>query len=199
MKEYIAKDIAEFTRAIVEITRTQGNSRQWWRGHAGADWPLVTSLYRKEFENKEININARFRMMAKARHLNCPSTQDAFAWLFLMQHYRLPTRLLDWSESPLVALYFAVESECEDAIDGVIWALAATKLNYFQLKSDMICMPGSANVSKLSHEAFENKVNPDRRIISVVTEQSDLRCSNQCSPFTDALLLSKASQNLIPT
>lgn len=51
-------------------------------------------------------------------------------WLFLMQHYGVPTRLLDWSESPLVALYFAVEdkSETRDK-DGVLWCLCPREMN----------------------------------------------------------------------
>jgi len=44
-----------------------------------------------------------------------------------MQHYRMPTRLLDWSENALVALYFAVSSDAAE--DGELWALLPWELN----------------------------------------------------------------------
>ena len=186
MIEFVAKDISEFSQAIVSITRHFRDSRPWWRGQGNAAWGLVPSLYRIGYDTKkEKNINARFRMMAKARHTNCPSADDPFGWLFLMQHYRLPTRLLDWTESPLVGLYFAVEGESLNDTDASLWALYPTVLNHHQKEKEAICMPGSQDITQISREAFVlNKKSPDCRIISVLTEQSDIRHMVQQSVFT---------------
>lgn len=56
-----------------------------------------------------------------------PAEDDDLGWLYVMQHYRTPTRLLDWTENLLVALHFAVNNQNNH--DGELWALYPLALN----------------------------------------------------------------------
>lgn len=181
--EHTAVDIATFTAAVVAASRLFGDTRPWWRGQRDAQWSLRAGLYRKGFENKKINLNARFRLMARARRADCPTSSDPLGWLFLMQHYRLPTRLLDWTQSPLVALYFGLEEP--DDSDAAVWALSPTCLNLVEAETESICMPGSQKLGRLGIQAFRSDNNPrDKRILSVLTEEADARHMVQQSAFT---------------
>ena len=60
-----------------------------------------------------------FRQQARA-HLSTPPQSD-LEWLAIAQHFGLPTRLLDWTDSLLVAAWFAVENGGADKIDSAIW------------------------------------------------------------------------------
>lgn len=89
-----------------------------FRGQASADWRLESSLERilgdrwsretaRKFEDHALN---RFRPKFHLYDGENVEPSSRLAWLSIMQHYGAPTRLLDFTESPFVALYFALES-----------------------------------------------------------------------------------------
>ena len=103
-----------------------GTKHLWFRGHADGRWLLVPSLGRKTGRVKaEAYLIKKFRQNATL--LMNPVPTGEWDWLFIMQHHGVPTRLLDWTESPLVALYFAVSEKPKQ--DGALWCLLPTALN----------------------------------------------------------------------
>ena len=98
----------------------------WYRGQARSEWSLSPGYMRINNPPSESTLLMRFKQSA-AMLIEKPP-RDSFDWLFLMQHFGVPTRLLDWTESPLVGLYFAVE---EHAYDGALWLLQPSELNKY--------------------------------------------------------------------
>lgn len=106
----------------------------WFRGHASSGWDLSASVFRTPARTaNEVVLLKRFIQEAR-RHLSeVPLKQ--WDWIFLAQHHQVPTRLLDWSENPLVGLYFAsldhldIPGDPRSARDGRLWILHPTVMN----------------------------------------------------------------------
>lgn len=107
-----------------EAAGSFGNHRPWFRGSESIQHLATPSVLRKMYN--EFEMVTTFRNRAPA-YGEVPNRGEIDRWLFLMAHTGLPTRLLDWTESALVGLFFAVWKE--SAHDGVVWMLDPLKLN----------------------------------------------------------------------
>lgn len=107
----------------------------WYRGQGDASWGLVPKIYRPEFayaDEKELRHEFQ---SAGLQLVGISVPKDRWDWYFLMQHYGAPTRLLDWTTNPLVALFFALESHSEKQLtcDAAVWILDPWWLNKGQI------------------------------------------------------------------
>jgi hypothetical protein len=97
-----------------------------FRGHRQASWLLQPSIERICTVNKvlrtERQLHGEFQSKAHLYSPNLPPLSDTLSWFAVMQHHDVPTRLLDWSYSAYVALYFAVHQPSDEE-HCVLWAI----------------------------------------------------------------------------
>ncbi len=130
MKNYnetIIKSLSEFTKQI----ETRIGDRYkiiLFRGQP-IDKPLIPKIaryyYKKSREIDEMRMLNEFSTTS-IQYLNYKPT-SMLEKLTIAQHHGLPTRLLDWTENALTALYFAVNSKLDDNDQAVVWVMSVPR------------------------------------------------------------------------
>ncbi len=113
----------------------------------------------KRYTRRELEMVLIREFQRKAhQHLRyCPEPENTIEWLTLMQHYEGPTRLLDWSYSFYVALFFALARlDCTKEY-AEVWALNS---RWIGKAEDRICK--TVKLKKLSHDRRKDPINMDR-------------------------------------
>jgi hypothetical protein len=100
----------------------------WFRGQHDASWGLSPKLHRPEYKYADENeirheFQSRGLQLVQGRIPTVP-----YEWYFLMQHYEVPTRLLDWTDNPLMALFFSIYDKTTST-DAVVWVVDPWWLN----------------------------------------------------------------------
>ncbi|MBN8687715.1 MAG: FRG domain-containing protein [Chitinophagales bacterium] len=126
MQLYTANSLAEYSATIANISKLE--SLVWYRGHSNSMYRLEPTLYRKKVPIPKLTESEKLRdfRLTKGKFIlpNDIGALDAFKeyyskvtdcsnyteidYLYIMQHYGILTRLLDFSADPYVALYFAL-------------------------------------------------------------------------------------------
>lgn len=175
-------DLISFVAYVTEVCGYE----PWFRGQPKFDYKLTPSVRRKEYTSKvsEQYMATNFMIETQRLNPNTPDVYDSAAWLARMQHYGLPTRLLDWSSSPLVSLFFALDEKEPTEEDAALWALDAQRLNERMGEGPYLLPMGYNTVKKYLHGAFDGRVEKSEKIIACCGIGSDLRMYVQQSNFT---------------
>lgn len=121
-KELVVDSIPDYLKAVLKLSDEWNlpHGDIWFRGIAREDMELLPGVkWRKMDEPIEESMISSFLIYGKSliqEEISCP-----WQLYSLMQHYGLPTRMLDWSKSPLVAAYFVLEQNNEQ--DRVVWCM----------------------------------------------------------------------------
>ena len=158
--------------------------RAWWRGQANSRWELNAKVYRKSYPFSEKGMFLNFYAKAQTRHPDLPqldvsalTSGQISDWLFLMQHHGLPTRLLDWTKSFLVASYFAVMDVDNKDEDGVLWALSPIGINKSQQGEESVYLAGAKAIRGLITEVASPKPSGQRteKVVAVLLPETHQR------------------------
>lgn len=188
IKQITIESLQDFLGAIKEIEEESKFEKVWFRGIPDESYGLEPSLYRKTdkpvIEKQLLN---RFKTRSLP-FIDDKGEKTDWEWLFIMQHYGVPTRLLDWSESALLGLAFAViyrEDKHKDK-DAAVWCLDPIKLNrdYLKgLKADEP-IPSITDKSVKKVQVFQDEEIPVDFPISIYGPLNNVRIVAQKGVFT---------------
>ncbi|MFL5813463.1 MAG: FRG domain-containing protein [Bdellovibrionia bacterium] len=130
IKEYEVHSASELLALCSKFQSSEYRATDiWFRGVKSCDFGLIPSIHRdRELWDSEEQIINEFFLFSRPFIKTVP--KDGYEWLSLMQHHGVPTRLLDWSQSCLIALYFAI-SDWDPAkpTTPCVWILDPEELN----------------------------------------------------------------------
>ncbi len=128
------ESLVDFTRLTVEFTEKTGGA-VWYRGAGSSEYKLIPSLYR---HNSSTDFAAYYKLekklLSEFKDRSPPFLTEKLGsdWeaFFMMQHFGVPTRFLDWTENPFIALYFALIAQANHPDkDAAVWMMSPLMWN----------------------------------------------------------------------
>ena len=190
--EYEAGSLAEYLAIVKKISDSLKSIQCWFRGHAEADWRLAPSIFRANVLGDDLSnvsmdgrmINLRnietitsldFLHQANTREEKFPDRSDYIGQLVVARHHGLLSRLMDWSESPLTALFFAVEIIKETIKPkrrpACVWILEPTMLNKAQWSEEQVYYSHAPVPMAMARCAFNGDFTLQGILIEIETEK----------------------------
>lgn len=181
--DVMINSITDYLSQILALNKDRGDDEIFiFRGEISMGYSLIPSIGRVNNYSKDLEKQMFLEFKRQYYSYTDLRPKNDMDVLFLAQHYRLKTRLLDWSYNPLVALYFACEREVDSQKDE--------KKN------------GRIYYCTIKNKIFDNQVSPEmptvmediqnvKSDILIVPDYTDIRYRNQQALF---MLCSKPNE-----
>lgn len=185
----IIESVQGFISRITKIKK-DGDSELFYRGHSNRKkYKLEPSLFRKDDKGNYTYLNSEdilYRELIVSNSPDFSSDEYTLDRLIRMQHYSLPTRLLDITSNPLIALYFACKSNNPSNIKGaqekqgevIIFSIKRRNIKYFDSDTasclaNLARLPDSEkNLIDFSLEKIEfNNQIPVKRLLHLIMQE----------------------------
>ncbi|MEZ1842142.1 FRG domain-containing protein [Pseudomonas putida] len=146
--EITADSVGTFIEHVFRLNH--GGREVFYRGHSNSKkYRLEPSIFRRDQEGNFIHRDAEDRMYREllvSNSLDFSGDIYTLDRLVRMQHYSLPTRLLDITSNPLIGLYFCCKSNLNDDGEVIVLSMESSYIKYFD-SDTASCV---ANLSRLS-------------------------------------------------
>lgn len=171
--------IQGFIGKVLGLEQTDGYE-VFYRGHSNkVKYKLEPSLFRKDEEGNYLykdNEHILYRELLVSNSADFQSDVYTLDSLVRMQHYSLPTRLLDITSNPLIALYFACKTAPEDDGEVIVFTMKRKDVKYFDSDvasciANLARLPQSEKNSIIFKEDEFNDQPPIRRLIHLIREE----------------------------
>lgn len=167
----------EWIEILNEVSEFQKDKQYtWFRGQSDSEYKLNSGLYRKKLSQPDSYVateNYHYSLFKRMGHLL--HKESDWNLLFIMQHHGVRTRLLDWTESFAISLYFATTNWDFNKKDCAIWILDPLKLNKLTLDKEIFYFPKENYEDFIGYEKsfYENSlaVYPLRNSTRISTQQ----------------------------
>lgn len=177
----VVSTVGEFVQKVLEVVH--GDKEVFYRGHSNkGTYKLEPSLFRKDARGNYRYLDTEhtlYRELLVSNSIDFQGDSYTLDRLVRMQHYSLPTRLLDITSNPLIALYFACKSNHEEDGEVIILAVSRDQIKYFD-SDTASSIANLARLPKADKDSIDHSIEdieefngqmPIRRLIHFVKEE----------------------------
>jgi hypothetical protein len=176
-----AGSVSAFIEHVLELNH--GGREVFYRGHSNrTKYRLEPSIFRKDEKGNYVYRDAEdqlYRELLVSNSIDFQGDVYTLDRLVRMQHYSLPTRLLDITSNPLIALYFACKSNSTQDGEVIVFSMVSEQIKYFD-SDTASCIANLTRLSKVSKDGLDfssldvrkfNKLAPVKQLLHFIKEE----------------------------